>query len=292
MYGFMRRRIAGMVCALLVSAVPVFAQQDSFRWMDLHSPQDQDIVVWVERTLAPEKWSAIREIGVQYDAALVVTTQRSGPQALPSTDSFTVWSVSLTRHTLAPLLKGVNLRMVDFMRFAAAAPLELTVFYDNCIDCSADTYFTAFHYDVAQHMFAPRWMRGDQGVPVWTSNPPAGVALTQLYAVMAEANGSQYLATWNHLDYGKDKPADDFLYRYDIDPLRGLERTELLSNKDAEAMKQRLCRAQDALPGLARGQDAPICPQTAKPRPERRPVTTPPANNHGQSTPPGSGRKS
>ena len=77
------------------------------------------------------------------------------------------------------------------------------------------------------------------------------------------------------------------LYRYDLDPFSGLERTQLLSGKEADAMKQRLCPAQDAAPDLARGQDSPLCQQTLKPRPERKPVTTPPANNHGQSAPPG-----
>ena len=41
------------------------------------------MVVWVTRSLQPEKWSAIREIGVEYDAALVVTTLRANPQSLP-----------------------------------------------------------------------------------------------------------------------------------------------------------------------------------------------------------------
>lgn len=256
--------------------------------MDFHSQKDQDVVVWVERALEAQKFSAIREIGVQYDAALVVTTERANPQAMPSSDTFQVWSVSLTNHRLTTLLKGVNLRMLDWMKFADGAQPELGVFYDNCNDCSSDTYFTAFHYDMAQHIWAPRWMRGEQAVPVWSTNPPAGVTQTQVYALLSAANGSQFMATWNHLDYGKDKPAEDFIYRYDLDPYRGLERTELLANKDAETMKQRLCRVQDAPSGLARGQDSALCQQMAKPtRAERRPVTTPPANNHGQSVPPG-----
>lgn len=286
MCGIIHRRVAGLLLMLLFAVSPTFAQQDSFRWMDFHSQKDQDVIVWVTRSLAVEKWSAIREIGVRYDAALVVTTLRANPQALPGADVFTIWSVSLTNHSITPLLKGVNLRMLDWMKFADGAPLELGIFYDNCNDCSADTYFTSFHYDMAQHMWEPRWMRGAQAVPIWTTNTPAGVTLTQVYALMAEPNGSQYMATWNHLDYGNQKPAEDFIYRYDLDPYRGLERTELLSNKDAETMKQRLCRGLDAPPGLARGQDSPMCQQMVKPRAERKPVTTPPPNNHGQSTPP------
>jgi hypothetical protein len=130
-------------------------------------------------------------------------------------------------------------------------------------------------------------MRGGQGVPLSNANPPEGVAWTQVYAALAEPNGRQLLGTWNHFDYGAQKDPEDFVYRYDLDPFSSLERTQLLSGKDAESMKQRLCSTPGAVPGLTRGQDSPLCQQTVHPRPERRPVTTPPANNHGKSAPPG-----
>src|SRR5208337_4983512 len=98
-------------CAVAAAAVLAFsslltAQQppDTFRWMDFHNPKDQDIVVWVTRSLAVEDWTAIREIGVKYDAALVVTIDRKTPQSLPEDDTFSVWSVSLTSHAITPLL--------------------------------------------------------------------------------------------------------------------------------------------------------------------------------------------
>jgi hypothetical protein len=93
------------------------------------------------------------------------------------------------------------------------------------------------------------------------------------------------LGTWSHFDYGDAKPAEDFVFRYDLDPMSGLDRTQLLSGKDADAMKQRVCRAGDALPGLARGQDSVLCQELINPRPERKPVTTPPGHNRGQSVP-------
>jgi len=49
--------------------------------MDFHSAKDQDIIVWVTRALDAEKWSSIRDVGVLYDAALVVTSLRTNPQA-------------------------------------------------------------------------------------------------------------------------------------------------------------------------------------------------------------------
>ena len=278
-----------LIATALAAAAPLCAQQapDTFRWIDFHSAKDQNVVVWVTRSLAPEKWTAIREIGVEYDAALVVTTLRATPQSLPSEDTFTVWSVSLTNHSITPLIKGVNLRWLDWMLLADGAPRELGALYDDCNECAPATFITAFYYDKPYHMWTARWMRGSQGVPVWGSNSAEGVALTQVYAVLNEPNGRELVGTWNHFDHGKQKPPEDFVYRYDLDPFSRLERTQLLSGKNAAAMKQRLCGAPDAAPGLARGQDSPLCQQMVKTRIERKPVTTPPANNRGQSAPPG-----
>ncbi|HEY1253292.1 MAG TPA: hypothetical protein VGF01_00775 [Terracidiphilus sp.] len=272
--------------AILATSSPLCAQQDPFRWMDFHSDKDRDIVVWVMRSLAVEKWTAIREIGVQYDAALVVTTERPSPQSSTSNDTFTVWSLSLTSHDLTPLIKGVNLRLLDWLLLADGEPRELGALYEDCNQCSSETYFTAFHYDFAHHMWAARWMRGSLTAPIWSSNLSQGVGLTQVYALLNEPNGRQLMGTWNHIDHGNEKP-EDSLYRYDLDPVNGMERTQLLSGKEAEAMKQRLCAAQNASSGLERGQDSPLCQQFVKAVYRRKPVTTPPANNHGQSMPPG-----
>jgi hypothetical protein len=284
------RRLPRLAAAMLVLAAPLAAQQqstDTFRWMDFHSPKDENIVVWVTRSLEVEKWTAIREIGVLYDAALVVTTDRATPQSPPGDDSFTIWNVSLTSHAVTPLLKGVNLRWFDPQRFAAGASEELTVLYDNCRDCAASTYFTAFHYDFSRHMWAARWMRGGQGVPVWNAKPPGGIVWSQVYALMTGADGLAQLCTWNRFDYGREKRPTDILTRYDVDPLSGLERTVTLSGKDAQAMELRLCLGEDAVQGLERGQDSALCSQFLNTRPQRMPVTTPPANNRGQSVPSG-----
>jgi hypothetical protein len=283
-------RVAGLFLAAFAATLSAHSQQgpDPFRWMDFHAQKDQDIVVWVTQALGAEKWSAIREIGVEYDAALVVTTLRAAPDASPSDDSVNVWSVNLTNHALTPLLKGYNLRWANFMTFSPGDAPEPAALYEGCIECAPDVYFTAFHYDRAQHIWAARFMRGGQAAPIWNANPAAGVDWTQAYAGLAEPTGRSMLGTWIHIDHGAEKPAEDFVYRYDLDPLNNLERTQLLSGKDADAMKLRVCRTADAMPGLARGQDSPLCRQLINPKPERKPVTTPPANNHGKSVPPGS----
>jgi hypothetical protein len=289
----MRCVVAGWRAAcmgiLLVAAFPLFAQQapDTFHWVDFHSAQDQSTVVWVTRALAVENWTVIREIGVEYDSALVVTAKRATPQSAANADAFSVYSVSLTNHAVVPLLTGVNLRWLDWMRFKDDGPTEVAILYDNCANCSANTYFTTFYYDLKRHEWTARWMHNNQAVPVWSANKPTGVDWLQAYAAFAEPNGREFIATWSHFDYANKKPSDDFVYRYDLDPFSGLERSLPLTGKDASDMQQRICQVQDAVANLERGQDSLLCQRYAKPVAERRLVTTPPGNNRGKSTPGG-----
>lgn len=273
----LRRCAAFLLLALLIVSARLHAQTapDTFHWIDFHAPADRDVVVWVTRALATEKWTAIREIGVQYDAALVVTTLRATPQSQPSTDTFNIWSVSLTNHMVTSLVQGANLRLLDWMLFAVGAPRELGALYDDCRQCSASTFFTAFYYDIRVHGWSARWLRGQQAVPLSSANAPSGVTVTQVYALLADPNGHELLATWSHFDYGDQKPAEDYLYQYDVDPSSHLDRTQLLANKDADAMKRRLCLATDAVAGLERGQDSVLCQETLHSAPTRRKIHTP-----------------
>jgi hypothetical protein len=274
-----------LLLGLLAAHLSAQQAPETFRWIDFHSAKDQDVVTWVNRSLTVENWTSIREIGVEYDAALVVTTTRSNPQSLPTADTFTVWSLSLTNHSYVPLLKGVNLRLLDWMLFDDGHPRELAALYDDCADCQPSTYFTAFHYDMEKHAWAARWMRGNQTILVWSANLPQGLALTQLYALVTQPNGRSMMCTWNHIDHGAQKP-EDIVACYDLDPLNGQERMQSFTRTPAQPIKQRICNAQNPIPGLARGQDSPLCQQTQKAHPDRKPVTTPPANNRGQSAPP------
>jgi len=123
---------------------------------------------------------------------------------------------------------------------------------------------------------------------VWSGSQPntPGLNWSQVYAVMGGADGRALLATWNHFDYGKKKPPSDTVFRYDVDPATGLDRMVELTRDDAKAMELRLCRGQDTIQGLERGQDSDVCTDLMGKQPQRKPVTTPPANNRGQSAAP------
>jgi hypothetical protein len=255
--GWLLAAVLGVGCAAQAQQTP-----ETFRWVDFHADADQSVVTWVTRALSAEKWTAIREIGVDYDAALVVTVDRPSPQASTATDTFSVWSVSLTNKMVTPLAKGANLRLLDWMQFAASGPRELAALYDDCRECNATTSFTAFYYDVRSHGWSARWMRGAQAAPLGAAQAPAGVTVTNVYALLADPNGHEMLATWNHFDYGKTKPAEDYLYEYDADPYTRLDRTQLIANKEAEALKLRLCRATDGISNVKSGQDSDVCRET------------------------------
>jgi len=246
---------------LLLPATPIGAQQspDSFHWVDFHSPQDQSVVIWVTNALAEQKWTAIREIGVEYDAALVVTTLRRTPQTPPNLDTFSLWSVSLTTHNAKLLLSGANLRILDWMLFAIGWPRELGILYDDCNECDAATFLTALRYDDRVHGWAARWMRGSQAIPVSNATAPQGVAASSAYAVLADSNGLEEVGTWNHLDFGSEKPPEDYVYLYDVNPADYAERTQLLHGSQADALKRRICLGSDAVSGLERGQDSSLC---------------------------------
>jgi hypothetical protein len=275
--------------AMAVGVVSCTAQApDNFRWVDFHSPNDQDVVNWVTRALQQQKWTAIREIGVEYDQALVVTTNRNSVQGTPNRDSFSIWSVSLANRALVHIIDGTNLRIADWLLLDPGSPRELGLLYDDCADCDATTYFTTLHYDLRQHTWAARWLEGGgKTIAVWSAKSPVGVTRTQVFAVMADSNGHEVLGTWSHLDYGKQKAAEDSVYRFDVDTQTGIERNQLLFGRDAASMKEHLCHGQNFVPGLSRGQNSTLCvePVAERSRYERKPVTTPPKNNEGRSRP-------
>jgi hypothetical protein len=277
----------GALAMVFAASLCTAQAPDAFRWVDFHSQSDQDVVNWVRRALEQQKWTAIREIGVEYDQALVITTNRNSAQAAPSRDSFSIWSVSLANRSVTHIVDGTNLRIADWLLLDVTSPRELAVLYDDCADCDATTYFTTLHYDLRQHAWAARWLQGGgKTIAVWSAKAPLGVTQTQVFAVMADSNGHEVLGTWRRLDYGSQRPSEDLVFRHDVDSRTGIETNMQLLGRDAASMKERLCHG-DVVPGLSRGQNSALCvpASTDKPKYERKPVTTPPKNNQGQSRP-------
>ena len=263
MHGVIRGTLIALVVALLVPALPLVAQEtpETFRWIDFHSPKDQDVVLWVTKSLETENWTAIREIGVQYDAALVITTQRESPQASPASDTFNVWSVSLTNHLVTSLLKGVNLRLLDWMLFSLGHPRELGALYNDCRECNATLYFTAFYYDQRQHGWAARWLRGAQTVPLEAPMRPRVCRSRRSTPLWPTPMGTSWSARGTTSTTARQSLRTTTSISTTLTPISGLDRTQLLAGKALEAMQHRLCTATGVVSGLAKGQDSPLCAQ-------------------------------
>ncbi len=261
----------------------------SFHWIDFRATADAPTVRWVSDSLAGQSYSALREIGVQWDAALVVTTQRATPQSSPASDRFTLWSVSLSHRQVIALVSGYQLAYRSWLTFGSQILPELGLTWQNCLQCDASLFFTAAYYSPTDHAWRLRWMRGSDGAALRTASPAAGVQASEVYGLMTDIRGNSTLATWLHLDFGSAKPAQDYVYTYAVDPASGLDITQALGEEHATPMRTQLCQLTPAQSTLLGGQQSALClPDTAT-RPHARthhgrvPVTTPPANNQGQS---------
>ena len=261
----------------------------SFHWIDFRATADAPTVRWVSDSLAGQSYSALREIGVQWDAALVVTTQRATSQSSPASDRFTLWSVSLSHRQVIALLSGYQLEYRSWLTFGSQILPELGLTWQNCLQCDASLFFTAAYYSPTDHAWRLRWMRGSDGAALHTASPAAGVQASEVYGLMTDIRGNSTLATWLHLDFGSAKPAQDYVYTYAVDPASGLDIIQALGEEHAGPMRTQLCQLTSAQSSLLGGQQSALCLPDAATRTHTRahhgrvPVTTPPANNQGQS---------
>ena len=286
-----------MLLALVCTAARAQSAPQSFHWIDFRAASDAPTVRWVTDSLVAQSYTAIREIGVQWDSALVVTTLRSTPQSSPASDRFTLWSVSLSHRQVVPLVSGYHLHYLNWLTLGSQILPELGLTWQNCLQCDASLYFTAAYYSPSDHGWHARWMRASDplrnsaGAALRSAAPAAGVAAEEVYGLFTDLHGNSTLDTWLHLDFGSARPAQDYVYEYSVDPTTGLDITQALGDEHAAPMQQKLCQLTPAQSALLGGQDSTLChpaaaaPRTrsAHPRHERIPVTTPPANNQGRS---------
>ena len=109
----------------LLRAKRVSAGDGGFRWTDLR--QDTERVAAVSKALEGEKYTALREIAVVGDAALVITSTRANPTAKPEQDQYSAYSLDLKSPDEKPdlLMTGTRLQFRDWLRFIREGETEL-----------------------------------------------------------------------------------------------------------------------------------------------------------------------
>jgi hypothetical protein len=237
---------------------------EGFSWTDLR--QDNERVAAVTKSLEGEKFTALREIAVVGDAALVITSTRANPTAKPEQDQYAVYGLDLKAPDQKPdlLVTGTHLQIRDWLRFIREGDTELVATYDDCSDCRATTFLTSFYVDEKSKKWRARWPREVAGAPLFSATPENAGETDQAYALMVGEDGRAILVTWSHFQQKNGTKGEDYLFEYDVDPASGRERVRPIYGADAPPLKVRLCKAEGEALGIAAGQDTASCTQLVK----------------------------
>jgi len=227
---------------------------DGFAWVDQKA--DAATMAKVATFLKSKPYTAIREIGIVGQQALVITTLRKDPAANPLNDSFTAYGVSLRDGSVEELLDGTNLRYIDWQKFYDYDAPELLATYDDCSQCKATTFLTAFYIDRKTRRWGARWRREIAGAPLYSADP----AKSYVYALFMNVDQRVVLDTWvSYPEQKKSSRGGESLFEYRIDPMSDQGTSRPVTGREVPPMKQRLCAGRDVVFGVAGGQDGAAC---------------------------------
>jgi hypothetical protein len=227
---------------------------DGFAWVDLKV--DTQTVSKVTTFLSSKPYTAIREIGVTGQQALVITSLRKDPTANPLNDSFTAYGLSLRDGSVEELLDGNNLRYIDWQKFYDYDTPELVATYEDCAQCKATTFLTAFYIDRKTRRWGARWRREVAGAPLYSADP----AKNYVYALFMNVDQRVVLDTWaSYPEQKKSSRGGEYLFEYRIDIPSDQGTSRPLTGRDVLPVKQRLCAGQNVVFGIAGGQDSAAC---------------------------------
>ncbi|AXC14369.1 hypothetical protein ACPOL_5113 [Acidisarcina polymorpha] len=227
---------------------------DGFAWVDMKT--DAQTVAKVTTFLSAKPYTALREIGVIGQQALVIATLRKDPTANPGNDVFTAYGVSLKDGSVEELLSGTSLKYIDWQKFYDYDTPELLATYDDCAQCKATTFLTAFYIDRKTKRWGARWRRQIAGAPIYS----ADTAGDHVYALFMNVDQRVVLDTWtSYPEQKKSSRGGEYLFEYRIDPLSDQGTSRPVTGRDALPVKQRLCRGADVVFGIAGGQESAAC---------------------------------
>jgi hypothetical protein len=248
--------LIGLVLVLIAfgSARGLAQVIDGFAWVDMKA--DAKTVDRVNYLLQSKTYTAIREIGLMGEQALVITTLRKDPTANPLNDSFTAYGVSLHDGTVEVLLDGSNLKYIDWQKFYDYDTPELVATYDDCAQCKVTTFLTAFYIDRKTRRWGARWRREIAGAPLYSADPTKNY----VYALFMNIDQKVVLDTWvSYPEQKKSSRGGEFLFEYRIDIPSDQGTSRPLTGRDVLPVKQRLCAGQNVVFGIAGGQDSAAC---------------------------------
>jgi hypothetical protein len=253
-----------LLVSLAISASAHGQTPAGFHWVDFK--RESATVQKIEQALKGEDYTAIREIGVSSDSALVMVIQREADQAVPEGDQWSVYNVSMKSGHVETLLLGYSLQIKGWISFRSRDEQDLGIVYLHCWECEPASLFTAFHYDPRDGWRA-RWVNKENvkqpGITFRVTDvgdPYTSEDVDQVFAVLAP-NGVASVGTWYHSrDLATGKISDD-VAKFSVDPSTGEDKTTGLAGSKANEWELQLCKARDSWSTPAMGQSSRACKQ-------------------------------
>jgi hypothetical protein len=301
--GGFRLRLRGLqllMAGWFLLATLAGAQQppEHFQWLNLH--EDRSVLPLVTKALQHYSFHSLREVGLFYDQALAVVSERKAGASLPSDDRYVVYSVNLTSGAVDQLLIGYDLKWVAWQPLEASSDSELLATYTDCVNCSQTLYVTSFHISRKTHEWQARWSGDQTPAPLTSKAADPAVNSQYVYALLGNAiGGGSVIATWSHTEPMADAPqkkhvkkqgeakqegaVQDRLYLYQPEPQSDMGVAQPVHEREAPELEKRLCLLEDGNP-LHGGQDSALCKKIidAQKASARKPNTAPPVQNQGR----------
>ena len=253
-----------LIVSLAVLSGAAWAQPPAgFHWVNFK--QEPDTVNRIAQVLRGEDYSAIREIGVLADAALVFTTTRETDTDTPDGDMWTVYSISGEAGSFRKLFSGYEVHVAAWLKFAAGGDADLGITYLDCSGCEPAMLFTALHYERNEGWRA-RW-------PAKNPNRPPGILLMssdagapdtdedveQIWAVLAPPSAPASVGTWYHARNRTTGQVTNLVTKWQVGPSSREEEPVTLNGSAAGEWERTLCKPVDGLSTVMGGQDAKSC---------------------------------
>jgi hypothetical protein len=236
-----------------------------FSWVNLES--NAPVMAKVRNAFGGESITAIREVGVEGDFALVVTASRQGG-VVPAGDEWRVYSISLQSGRKQLLVRGYRLEMLEWL---GAGNRELAITYDSCYGCEPEMMFTTLHLD-GRLGWAARWKV--EGLTDSSPQPGVGVVadlvadpddfedVTQVFGLIVEQSGGFAAGSWVRTRNLKTGKVTDQVERFTVDPATEGNRVEHLVGDAAVRWERALCKPSKPsqyLSAPSLGQDSAAC---------------------------------
>lgn len=236
---------------------------ETFHWVDFK--QDTEEVVRITRALTPIEYTAIREIGITGDSALVFTTSRDSEQDTPAGDGWDIYSLSMKNGQSRKIMGGYKVEVKGWFRFSAGGMADLAITYLNCWECEPTSMFTALHYD-PDGGWRARWLDkkytnypGMSFLDEEASEPYTDYRVDQVFAVFAPENGLASAGTWYRSTNLTTGRVTAEAYKYFVDPITLKDKALKLNGLEAQSWARRICSWSGPFPGFGDGQDSASC---------------------------------